>query len=341
MSKKGSLLIELFGEEIPARMQLKAVEEAEALFTKAFSTHSLTYEAIDAAITPRRLCIRVIGLDLMQPDVSQERKGPRVDAPEKAIQGFLESTGLTLDQCEKRELDKGIFYVATIQTKGQSTESILPSIIEGVLETFSWPKTMRWSHGHKSWVRPVRSGVCILEGKTIAFDYSFGEGATFSFSAMTHGHRFMANQPIEVSDFEDYKKNLKQHFVILDHRERKAFIAQKASEIAIAKELTVVADDRLLDEVTGLVEWPVVLLGTIDESFMSLPPELLITVMKNHQKYFALQDSKGNLAPYFLVTANIEASDGGKALIEGNKRVLRARFSDALSLPWSPSLYGK
>ena len=329
MTPKGDLLIELFSEEIPARMQWKAAEDLKTLFKKQFSEVSLTYDRLESFITPRRLSLAVQGLDLSQPSLTSERKGPRIDAPEKAIQGFLSSTGLRLDQCEERVLEKGTFYFATIQTKSQLTESLLPKIVQNVVDTFPWPKSMRWGHSQKSWVRPLQRGICLLDGKTLSFQISFGNGESVDFSNFTQGHRFMAPQSIEVRDFKEYQQALKDNFVILDHGERKAFIAQKAKEMAASKGLTIRSDDPLLEEVTGLVEWPCLLMGSINENFMSLPPELLVTVMKSHQKYFALENSEGKLAPYFLIVANLQASDGGQAIIQGNARVLKARFSDA------------
>lgn len=330
MTQTAPLLIELFGEEIPARMQAKAVEDFKTLFEKGLKDLNLKFGSIESYITPRRMCINIQDLDLIQPDVKEEKKGPSIDAPEQAIQGFLKSTGLPLEACEKRTLDKGTFYFARLEKKGQATESLIPSLVQSVMDSFAWPKSMRWKESEKTWVRPLHSGICILSEKTIPFKVSFGGGWEISFSNVTYGHRFMAPQAITVRDFEDYQEKLRNHFVILDHRERRQKIEAEAEKIAKDMGLDITGDDKLLDEVTGLVEWPILLIGKIDERFMKLPTPVLITVMRVHQKYFATWDIKNNrIAPYFLIVSNIAPTDGGNAVIEGNERVLRARFADA------------
>ena len=194
----------------------------------SFKELNLGFESVETYITPRRLCVSVKALDTTQPDLSEERKGPNVNAPDQAIQGFLKSTGLSLEQCEKRDLDKGTFYFAKIETKGRSTEELIPESIQAIMDAYTWPKSMRWMGSDKTWVRPLHTGVCVLGEKTLSFDVEFNGGWSMSFGNVTHGHRFMANQPIEVKTFEDYAQKLKQHFVILDHRTRKDYIFGKS-----------------------------------------------------------------------------------------------------------------
>lgn len=327
--RKGNLLIELFGEEIPARMQRKALQDFSQFFVKEFDDLSLSHGDIKTYITPRRLAIIVTDLDLSQEDRIEERKGPHVDAPQQAIEGFLKSTGFSLEACEKRDMGKGTFYVAKIEKKGKPAAELLPSVVQKVIDSFPWSKSMRWGSSAKTWVRPLHSGMCLLDKETISFDISFGEDEKITFGNTTYGHRFMAGQPLQIHTVGEYAPLLKQHFVIVDQNERRQIILNKAIELAESKGLKLIQDNKLLDEVTGLVEWPVPLMGTVDSEFMNLPPECLITVMKSHQKYFALEAKDGALAPYFIIVANLEATDGGEAIIEGNERVLRARFADA------------
>ena len=323
------LLLELFSEEIPARMQARAAEDLQRLVTDKLKAAGLTFTSAKSFVTPRRLALVIDGLPLAQPDVKEEKKGPRVGSPQQAVDGFLKSAGLTsLDACEKRDTGKGEFYFAVIDKKGVATATILPEIILAAMNDLPWPKSMRWAGNTQRWVRPLHSIVALLDGKVLSGAFDLG-GDKVTFGDKTKGHRFLSSGEIAVANFADYQAKLKAAKVILDQAERRAEIKRQADAAAAREGLTVKQDDGLLDEVTGLVEWPTVLVGKIDDEFMSVPHEVLTTSMRVNQKYFALLDKSGKLAPRFLVTANIEASDGGAAIIHGNERVLRARLSDA------------
>ena len=331
------LLLELFSEEIPARMQARAAEDLKRLVCEKLKEQGLEFSRADAFATPRRLALVVDGLPEKQPDQTIEKKGPRVGAPEKAIEGFLKSAGLTsLDQCEKRDDGKGEVWFAVARKQGRSTDNVIPTIVNSVLMNFPWPKSMKWAGNDFQWVRPLQSIVCNFDGKPI--DFSFELKATpkgkqekdeLSFGNTTRGHRFLAPGSITVTSFEDYRTKLLGAKVILDPVERRASILDQAQRLAKEAGLTLVEDAALADEITGLVEWPVVLMGKIDERFMAVPPEVLTTTMRANQKYFALNTNDGKLAPRFLVVSNMETKDGGKAIVAGNERVLRARLSDA------------
>ena len=327
------LLLELFSEEIPARMQAKAADDLQRLVTEKLKAAGLTFTSAKSFVTPRRLALVIDGLPLAQPDVKEEKKGPRVGSPQQAVDGFLKGAGLTsLDQCEKRDTGKGEFYFAVIDKKGVTTDSVIGTIVADVVFDFPWPKSMRWGFGNKRWVRPLHHGILIFNDKVRHLQLSneaYGPGGVIEFGNRTSGHRFLSSGEITVSSFVDYQAKLKAAKVILDQAERKASIKVQAEKAASAAGLAVKPDEGLLEEVTGLVEWPTVLMGQIDDEFMSVPHEVLTTSMRVNQKYFALLDKDGKLAPRFLVTANIEANDGGKAIIHGNERVLRARLSDA------------
>ena len=319
------LLLELLSEEIPARMQSRAADDLKRLVTDGLTEAGLTFEDARAFVTPRRLALVVDGLPDKQPDVREERRGPRVDAPEKAIEGFLKSAGLTLDQCERRATEKGEFYFAVIEREGERTAELLPELFHDVFQAFSWPKSMRWGSTTQRWVRPLNKILCVFDGK-IVDDVAFGDEPG---SNMTSGHRFLAPAPIQVKGFADYEKKLKTAKVMLDAGERRAAILAGAGKLAKQAKLTLRADQGLLAEVSGLVEWPVVMMGTIDESFMDLPDEVLTTAMRTHQKYFSLLDDAGRLAPRFIVVANTPGQVDGKDIVAGNERVLRARLADA------------
>jgi len=324
------LLLELFSEEIPARMQARAAEDLKRLVTEKLKAAGLAFSRADAYATPRRLALVVEGLPLAQPDVTEEKRGPRVGAPEQAVQGFLKSASLTsLDQCEKRDTGKGEFWFATIKKTGGKTIDLLGTLISESLLALPWPKSMRWAHNRVSWVRPLHSIIATLDGEVVAGAFEFGENAKVVFGNKTHGHRFLSSGEIKVAGFADYKVKLKECFVIVDPAERRASIQSQAEKLAQAEGLTVKADEVLLDEVVGLVEWPVLLMGKIDQAFMDIPPEVLTTTMRANQKYLALLDKGGKLAPRFLVASNMETKNGGKAIVAGNERVLRARLSDA------------
>jgi glycyl-tRNA synthetase beta chain len=319
------LLLELFSEEIPARMQTQAAKDLERLVVGALSDRGLLFEAVRGFAGPRRLTLAITGLPAKQPDVSEEKKGPRINAPEKAIEGFLKSAGITLDQCEKRADPKGDFYVAVIHRKGRATSNVLAEILPEAIGKLPWPKSMRWGDGTFRWVRPLHSIIATLDGEAVAFEIAGVKSGN-----VTLGHRFLSKGPIEVRRFEDYEKKLRDAFVIIDAAERREMILHDARQKAFALGLELIEDEGLANEVMGLAEWPVVLIGRIDAAFMDVPGEIPQTSMRTHQKYFALRDPKtGKLANRFAVVANMVASDGGKEIVSGNERVLKARLSDA------------
>ncbi len=318
------LLIELFSEEIPARMQDRAAADLKRLVCAGLDEAGLAHERAEAFATPRRLALVVDGLPERQPDSRIERKGPRVGAPEKAVQGFLNSVGLTLDQIETRETPKGAVYMAVIERKGRPTREVLAEILPAAFAALPWPKSMRWGAGDLRWVRPLHRIHCLFDGAPAPFDF-----AGLKVGGETSGHRFLAPASFEVRDFADYRERLRAAYVMLDAAERRAVIAEDAARLAEAEGLSVRADPALVAENAGLVEWPVVLLGSIDPDYMTLPPEVLTTAMRTHQKYFALADETGALAPRFALVANMLADDEGKQIVAGNERVLRARLADA------------
>ena len=305
-------------------MQSRAAEDLARLIGERLKEAGLSFTDADVFVTPRRLALVVKGLPTAQPDVNEERRGPRVDAPPAAIQGFLTSTGLALDRCEKRETPKGTFYFASIHRKGRTTAEVLPDAIAKALTQLPWPKSMRWGSHTTRWVRPLHSILCLFAGKVVPVEF----GPVKSGNA-TAGHRIHAPKPFTVTDFADYVAKLRAAKVMLDPAERRETIRRAAERLAAEAGLTVKDDKGLLDEVTGLVEWPVALLGRIDDAFMDLPGEVLATAMRRHQRYFSTLGKDGKLAPRFVVVANIEAPDGGRAIVAGNERVLRARLSDA------------
>jgi glycyl-tRNA synthetase beta chain len=267
----------------------------------------------------------VDGLPDRQPDTREERRGPRVGAADQAVQGFLRANGLaTLDQCERRDAGKGEFWFAVIEKKGGPTDEVLPGLLAAAVADVAWPKSMRWGTGASRWVRPLTNVMAIFDGRPLP-----GEVLEVPFTDRTFGHRFYGQAPIRVASFKEYRDRLAAAHVIVDPAERQRIIAERAAERASAEGFRVKDDPALLAEVSGLVEWPVVLMGTIDDRFMDVPDEVLITAMRTHQKYFALLRPDGRLAPRFIVVANIEAADGGRAIVAGNERVLRARLSDA------------
>ena len=319
------LLLEILCEEIPARMQKRAADDLKRLVCDGLKEAGLTFDEARAYVTPRRLVLVVDGLPAKQPDVRDERKGPRTDAPEGAIQGFMRGAGLaSIDDAEVRETEKGSFYFAVIERQGRPPAEVLTDILSTALGGLSWPKSMRWGTGEHRWVRPLQGLLCLFDGAVVDFDF-----ATVTAGDTTTGHRFLASRLMAVSDFSDYAAKLRDARVVIDDDERCQLIADRAGILARDAVLTVKDDPGLLAEVTGLVEWPVLLMGTIDDAFMDVPPEVLTTAMRTHQKYFALEDAAGKLAPRFIVVANTEGSDGGKAIVAGNERVLRARLADA------------
>ena len=319
------LLLELFSEEIPARMQARAAEDLTRLVTDGLKAAGLAFGSTESHVTPRRLTLAVDGLPTKQDDVVEERKGPRVGAPEQAVQGFMKAAGIdSLDVCEVREDKKGSFYVYAMNKPGRATAEVLPEILTGAFAALPWPKSMRWGAYEGRWVRPLQGILCVFGGAVVPMTFGPCESRG---TAM--GHRFLAPEPFEVSSFADYKAKLRAAKVMLDAAERRDLIRTEADKLAAAEGLAVEWDEGLLHEVGGLVEWPVVLMGRIDEAFMGLPREVLTTPMKAHQRYFPLLNADGSLAPRFVVVANTETTDGGKAVAAGNERVLRARLADA------------
>ncbi len=309
------LLLELFSEEIPARMQAVSLEHLQNSLQK-----NLGITTSKGFVTPRRLAVIIKNLPATQPDITTELKGPKIDAPEAALNGFLKKNNLALEQLEKRD---GVYFAITHQ-KGKPTVEILKTIIEDIFVKFPWPKSMRWGAGSAIWVRPLHSILCIFDGQIVPIEF-----AGIKAGNVTYGHRFLAPQAITINKPEEYEVALEKAFVIADRQKRKALIGSQAEEAVKVKNLVVKEDNALLEEVVGLVEYPQVFVGKIDDKFMDLPPEVLTMVMRSHQKYFALQDSACSLSPYFLITSNMKTDDKGKAIIVGNERVLRARFADA------------
>ncbi|WP_169569866.1 glycine--tRNA ligase subunit beta [Sneathiella limimaris] len=318
------LLLELFSEEIPARMQVKAASDLERLVTAALKEAGIAFEASASYSTPRRLALSITGLPLSQPDTSEERRGPRVGAPEKALEGFLRSTGLTQDQLEERETPKGSFYYAVVETKGGQTSDVLLKIIPEAMSNLPWPKPMKWSDHKARWVRPLHNILCLFDGAALPVTWEH-----LTANDQTFGHRFMAPEAIAVKGFEDYKAKLRSAYVVLEDIERREIIAKDAASLAEDEGLKLIEDPGLLAEVAGLVEWPEALIGAIDPQFMDVPQEALISAMRSHQKYFSLSDASGKMAPRFITVANLRAEDGGQKITAGNERVLSARLSDA------------
>jgi glycyl-tRNA synthetase beta chain len=331
------LLLELFSEEIPARMQAKAADDLRRMVTDKLVAEGLVYDGAKAFVTPRRLALTVHGIPARQADLKEERKGPRVGGPEAAIAGFLKATGLSsLDQAQiQRDPKKGDFYVALIEKEGRATSDVLAEMLPVIIRTFPWPKSMRWGErsarsGALSWVRPLHAitatfGLETEEPDVVKFAVDGIESGQTTF-----GHRFMAPSAISVRRFEDYEAKLLEAKVVLDPERRKDTISTDAKQLAFAQGFELVEDQALLDEVAGLVEWPVVLMGSFDEEFLSIPGEVIRATIRNNQKCFVVRDPETRkLTNKFILTANIEASDGGKAIVAGNERVIRARLSDA------------
>jgi glycyl-tRNA synthetase beta chain len=319
------LLFELFSEEIPARMQARAAEDLVRLVGDKLAAAGLAPTATRGFVTPRRLVLVADGIPEAQADVTEERRGPRVDAPEKAVEGFLKGAGLrSLDECEKRDTGKGAFWFAVIRKAGRPSAEVLPALLREAVLEFPWPKSMRFPAAPFRWVRPLQSVLCLFGGKVLPMELG-----TIPVGDTTEGHRFLAGQRVRVKDFADYRAKLNAANVMLDPAERRQKILDELTREARRQGLALKDDPALLDEVTGLVEHPVVLAGRIDEAFMDVPPEVLTTSMRAHQKYFACVDVTGRLAPRFLLVANTATSDNGAAVVAGNERVLRARLSDA------------
>jgi len=330
------LLLELHSEEIPARMQRQAAEDLKKLVTNALVDAGVTYEAAQAFATPRRLTLHVAGLPEAQPDQKQERKGPRVGAPDAAIQGFLKAAGLTsLDQAQKvSDGKKGEFYVAVSEKKGRETRDLIADVLPGILRSFPWPKSMRWGAASTRsdalrWVRPLRSILCTFGGPVEAPDVIAFTLGNLAAGDVTYGHRFLAPAAIRVRRYEDYVDALSKAKVALSADQRKQRIHADARTLAFAQGLDLVEDEGLLEEVAGLVEWPVVLMGEFEQEFLEIPPEVIRATIRANQKCFVLRDGEGKLANKFILVSNLIASDGGEKIAAGNGRVVRARLSDA------------
>jgi glycyl-tRNA synthetase beta chain len=324
-------LLELLSEDIPARMQVQAAEDLKRLVTDTLTKAGLTFDSAAAHSTPRRLALVIEGLPTGSPDRSEERKGPKVGAPDGAIQGFLKSAGLaSIEHAEIRETDKGAVYFATRRVKGTGTEELLVQAIETATAELSWPKSMRWGARRDRWVRPLHQIMAIFDGKQLLSDSRpFDFAGVAGFVGTTIGHRFLSPSRFTVATFDAYEHRLLEHHVVLDREKRKWRIQGDSRRRAEELGLIVAADEPLLEEVAGLVEWPVILLGAIDEPFMSLPPEVRRTTMRANQKYFTLEHPDGRPAPRFLIVSNMETADHGESIVAGNERVLRARLSDA------------
>ena len=325
------LLLEFLSEEIPARMQARAAEDLQKMVTDRLIAAGLAYEGAKGFATPRRLALSVHGVPARQPDVKEEKKGPRVGAPENAIAGFLKAAGLqSIKQAKVQPDKKGDFYVAVIDKPGRPTLDVIAEMIPDVVRNFPWPKSMRWGTGRLSWVRPLHSIVATFGPETeepvvVPFDIDGIKGGD-----ETRGHRFMAPGAIKVRRFEDYVAKLEKAKVVLDPARRADVILADAKNLAFAQGYELVEDNGLLAEVAGLVEWPVTLMGAFDKSFLAIPDEVIRATIRNNQKCFVLRDPQtAKLANKFILVANEEAADGGKAIVAGNERVIRARLSDA------------
>ncbi len=330
------LLLELFSEEIPARMQRQAAEDLKRLVTNALVDRGLTYEGAASFATPRRLALHVAGLPGRQPDMREERKGPRVGAPEAAIQGFLKSAGLASIEQAKIEKDpkKGEFYVAVIERAGAATIDLLAELLPGIIKSFPWPKSMRWGESSARaealrWVRPLHSILATFGPETETPDVVPFSVDGVAAGNRSFGHRFLAPQAIEIRRFDDYAPALEKAKVVLDSGRRQHIILHDARNLAMAQGLELVEDAGLLEEVAGLVEWPVVLMGAFDARFLAIPPEVIRATIRVNQKCFVLRRHDGALANRFILVSNIETRDHGATIIAGNERVIAARLSDA------------
>jgi glycyl-tRNA synthetase beta chain len=330
------LLLELFSEEIPARMQARAAEDLRKAVTDRLVGAGLVYEGAKAFVTPRRLTLAVHGVPARQPDLREEKKGPRVGAPDNAIAGFLKAAGLkSIDETKVQPDKKGDFYVAVIEKPGRAAIDVIGEMLPEVIKGFPWPKSMRWGEQSKApgalnWVRPLHSIVATFGPETEEPEIvPFAIGGIAAGNE-TRGHRFLAPEPFTVRRFADYAQKLDKAKVVLDPERRRDIILTEAKQLAFAQGLELIEDDGLLAEVAGLVEWPVVLMGSFDEKFLRIPEEVIRATIRNNQKCFVLRDAAhAKLVDKFILVSNLEASDGGKEVVAGNERVIRARLSDA------------
>jgi glycyl-tRNA synthetase beta chain len=330
------LLLELFSEEIPARVQARAAEDLRKLVTDRLVNAGLVYEGARAFVTPRRLALAVQGVPARQPDIREEKKGPRVGAPEAAIAGFLKSAGLkSINEAKVQPDKRGDFYIAVIEKPGRAAIEVIGEILLDVVERFPWPKSMRWGAlsaraGALNWVRPLHSIVATFGPETEEPDVVQFSAGGIAAGNETRGHRFMAPQKFTVRRLDDYLRKLEHAKVVPDPERRRDIILAEAKQLAFAQGLELVEDEGLLAEVAGLVEWPVVLMGSFDQEFLQVPEEMIRATIRNNQKCFVLRDTAhAKLVDKFILIANIEADDGGKAIVAGNERVIRARLSDA------------
>lgn len=314
-----TLLLELFSEEIPSRMQANAAEQLQRLILAGFEKNMLKPSEVKTFVSPRHLAIQCFGLPEVQPDVKEERRGPKIGAPEQALKGFLSATGLTLDQCSSRDG----YYYATIERKGRTSAEVVKEIGESALTAFVWPKSMKWGARSLQWVRPLHKITCLLDSEIVPVQFGH-----LTASNITHGHRFLSPGEMNITHAEHYEQLLADAKVMVDFAKRREAIAQGIAKVAAEAKLTLREDDGLLNEVTGLVEHPVPLLCEFDAKFLDLPPEVLISEMKNHQRYFALYGADGKLTNRFITVANMENADGGARVKDGNGRVVRARLAD-------------
>lgn len=322
------LLIELFSEEIPARMQARARADLQAMVTNGLVEAGLTYASAGAFSTPRRLTLAIEGLSAQSMPTREERKGPATTAPDAAIEGFVRTTGLSRDQLEIRDDKKGQVYFAVIEKPGRPAAPIIAEVLENTIRTFPWPKSMRWGSGSLRWVRPLHSILCLLSDEAGAEVVPMSvDGITAGNT--TRGHRFLAPDTFPVTGFDDYTTKLKRAYVVLDSAEREAAIWQSAQNLAFAAGMEVVSDPALLAEVAGLVEWPTPLMGRVGDEFLHLPAEVLQTSMREHQKFFSARNPKTGRIEGFITVANTNPADGGAMILKGNQKVLTARLSDA------------
>ena len=326
-SKSAELLLELLSEEIPARMQARAAEDLQKLVVDGLKAQGLVVGTAQSYATPRRLALHITGVPAASPAISEERKGPRVGAPEQALAGFLKAAGLASIKDAEIVTDakKGDFYVAKIDKPGRAATAIIAELIPELMRKFPWPKSQRWGDGDFQWVRPLQSIICLLGGTVVPFEIAgIRSGNT------TRGHRFHGNTPFAVTNFEDYGTKLRDHKVLLPASERANWIAEQSRALAKSHKLDLVEDDALTVENAGLTEWPTVLMGQFDKSYLAVPGECLTTSMKAHQKCFSLRDPKTKkLTNRFLLVSNLIASDEGRQIVGGNEKVIRARLSDA------------
>src|SRR5271168_1465792 len=330
------LLLELFSEEIPARMQARAAEDLRKGVTDRLVNAGLVYEGARAFVTPRRLALSVHGVPARQPDIKEERKGPKVGAPEQAVAGFVKAAGLkSIDEAKVQPGKKGDLYVAVIEKPGRPAIEVIGEILPAVIKSFPWPKSMRWgvasaAPGALTWVRPLHAIVATFGPETEDPDIVPFSVGGIAAGNETRGHRFMAPQKFTVRRLADYLQKLGNAKVVPDAERRRGIIATEAKQLAFAQGLELVEDESLLAEVAGLVEWPVVLMGSFDQGFLQIPEEVIRATIRNNQKWLVLRDAAhAKLVNKFILVSNLEAEDGGKAIVAGNERVIRARLSDA------------